>query len=292
MMQRALAFVALVFALPLHAQDFATSFDAEEVAPGIYMLTGADGKFGGGNISVLIGDEHIVLIDDAMVPTAQPILDAVKKLAGRVPDFVINTHVHGDHVGGNALMQENGSYVVAHDNIRKRLEADSTEAGGDDGLPIITFSDSVTFHVNGHELFVFHVNSAHTDGDGAIQFRDMNVIHAGDIWFDHLFPFIDLDSGGSVDGYIAAQKKVIAMADDQTRIIAGHGPVGGKTDLERDLRVLEDSRARVKALVDQGKTVEQVLAENPLSVYHDDYNWSFITTEKMTRTLYRDLTSE
>jgi len=292
MMQRPLALVALAFALPLHAQDFATSFDTELVAPGIYMLTGADGKFGGGNISVLVGDEHIVLIDDAMVPTAQPILDAVKKVAGRVPDFVINTHVHGDHVGGNALMQENGSYVVAHDNIRKRLESDSKDAGGDDGLPIITFSESVTFHVNGHELFVFHVDSAHTDGDGAIQFRDMNVIHAGDIWFDHLFPFIDLDSGGSVDGYIAAQNQLIAMADDQTRIIAGHGPVGGKADLERDHDMLVDSRARVKALVDQGMTVEQVLAANPLAVYHDDYNWSFITTEIMTRTLYRDLTSE
>jgi len=292
MMQRPLAFVALVFALPLHAQDFATSFDAEQVAPGIYMLTGADGKFGGGNISVLVGDEHIVLIDDAMVPTAQPILDAVKKVAGRVPDFVIDTHVHGDHVGGNALMQENGSYVVAHDNIRKRLEADSKDAGGDDGLPIITFSESVTFHVNGHELFVFHVDSAHTDGDGVIQFRDMNVIHAGDIWFDHLFPFIDLDTGGSVDGYIAAQKQLIEMADDKTRIIAGHGPVGGKADLQRDHDMLLDSRARVKALVDQGMTVEQVLAANPLALYHDDYNWSFITTEIMTRTLYRDLTSE
>ena len=131
MTKRILAIACLGLALPVQAQDFATSFDATEVVPGIHMLTGADGKFGGGNISVLVGDEQVVLIDDAMVPTAQPVLDAVKKLAGRVPDFVINTHIHGDHVGGNALMQENGSYVVAHDNIRKRLAADSKDAGGD-----------------------------------------------------------------------------------------------------------------------------------------------------------------
>jgi cyclase len=292
MTKRILAIACLALAAPLQAQDFATSFDATEVAPGVYMLTGAEGKFGGGNMSVLVGDEQVVLIDDAMVPTAQPVLDAVNKLAGRAPDFVINTHIHGDHVGGNALMQENGSYVVAHDNIRKRLATDSKDAGGDGGLPIITFSESVTFHVNGHELYVFHVHHAHTDGDGVIHFRDHNVIHAGDILFNNLFPFIDLDTGGSVEGFINAQKKLIAMADDDTVFIAGHGELASKADVERNLAVLIDGRNLVKALVDQGMTEEEVLAANPLAKYHDDYNWSFITTERMTTTHYRDLTSE
>jgi cyclase len=292
MMKRFLAIACLALAAPLQAQDFATAFDATEVAPGIYMLTGADGKFGGGNMSVLVGDEQVVLIDDAMVPTAQPVLDAVMKLAGRVPHFVINTHIHGDHVGGNALLQENGSYVVAHDNIRRRLEADSKDAGGDGGLPIITFSDSVTFHVNGQEVYVFHVHHAHTDGDGVIHFRDRNVIHAGDILFNNLFPFIDLDNGGSVEGFIAAQEKLIAMADDATVFIAGHGELASKADVERNLAVLVDGRKRVKALVDQGMAEADVLAANPLADYHDDYNWSFITTERMTKTHYRDLTTE
>jgi cyclase len=291
-MKRFLAIACLALAAPLQAQDFASAFDATEVAPGIYMLTGADGKFGGGNMSVLVGDEQVVLIDDAMVPTAQPVLDAVMKLAGRVPHFVINTHIHGDHVGGNALLQENGSYVVAHDNIRRRLEADSKDAGGDGGLPIITFSDSVTFHVNGQEVYVFHVHHAHTDGDGVIHFRDRNVIHAGDILFNNLFPFIDLDNGGSVEGFIAAQEKLIAMADDATVFIAGHGELASKADVERNLAVLVDGRKRVKALVDQGMTEADVLAANPLADYHDDYNWSFITTERMTKTHYRDLTTE
>ena len=292
MTNRILAIACLGLALPVQAQDFATSFDATEVVPGIHMLTGTDGKFGGGNISVLVGDEQVVLIDDAMVPTAQPVLDAVKKLAGRVPDFVINTHIHGDHVGSNALMQENGSYVVAHDNIRKRLAADSKDAGGDGGLPIITFSESVTFHVNGHELYVFHVHNAHTDGDGVIHFRDQNVIHAGDVLFNNLFPYIDLDNGGSVEGFIKAQEKLVAMADDETIFIAGHGESGSKADVEKNLAVLKDGRKLVKALVDQGMTEEEVLAANPLAKYHDDYNWSFITTERMTQTHYRDLTSE
>lgn len=292
MKKPALGLAVCLLAIPVFAQDYAESFDSTEVVPGIYMLVGSDGKFGGGNISLLVGDEQVVLIDDAMVPTAQPVLDAVKQVAGRGPDFVINTHVHGDHVGGNALLQDDGSYVVAHDNIRKRLLAKSDDAGGDGGLPIITFSESVTFHVNGHEAYVFHVHHAHTDGDGVIHFRDDNVIHAGDIMFHKLFPYIDLDNGGSVDGFIEAQKQLIAMADDDTIIIPGHGPLASKADLEQDLAVLIDSKKRVKALVDTGKSQEQVLAENPLADYHDQYNWSFITTEKMTSTLYRALTSD
>ena len=292
MLKRPLAFVCLFAAASAGAQDFATSFDATEAAPGIYLLTGAEGKFGGGNISLMVGDEHVVLIDDAMVPTAQPVLDAVMKLAGRAPDFVINTHIHGDHVGGNALMQENGSYVLAHDNIRKRLVEDSESAGGDGGLPVMTFSKSVTLHVNGHEMYVFHVHRAHTDGDGAIHVRDMNVIIAGDLMFNYLFPFIDLDTGGDVEGYIAAQKKLIDMADNDTVIIPGHGPVGNRADLEANLAVLVDGRKRVKELIDQGMSEDEIVTANPLADYHDKYDWSFITTERMTRTHYRDLTSE
>lgn len=292
MTRRTPLLLVLLIASTAHAQDFATSFDSTEVVPGLYMLTGAEGKFGGGNIGLLAGNEHVVLIDDGMVPTAPAILEAVRQQAGRSPDFVINTHVHGDHVGGNALFSEQGSYVVAHDNIYKRLVVDSTDAGGEDGLPVITFADAVTFHVNGTDVRVFHVASAHTDGDGVVHFSDLNVIQAGDIMFHGIFPFIDLDSGGSVDGYVAAQRKLIEMADDETIIVPGHGPLASRADLEADLAVLIDSHDRVKALVDRGLSEDEVLAENPLSVYHDDYNWGFITTERMTSTLYRALTSE
>ena len=282
----------LLVATSAYTQESAISFKATEVSPGIYVLEGVEG-FGGGSVSVLIGDEHVVLIDDVMVPTAPALLAEVNRLAGRPVDFVINTHVHGDHVGGNALMSEGGSVVVAHDNIRKRLLPDPTDAGGEGGLPTVTFSDAVTFHVNGHEAFVYHPHAAHTDGDAIIHFRNANVIHAGDVHFSYVFPFIDLDNGGSVDGYIAAQRHILTLADDATVIIAGHGKlVSTKADLQAAVDMLVDAEARVRELVDQGMSQEEVLATNPLASYHDDWNWSFITTERMTTTLYRSSTSD
>lgn len=273
------------------AQDFATSFKATVVTDGIYMLDGEDG-FGGGNVGLLVGDEFVVLIDDAMVPTAPALLAAALDLAGRPIDFVINTHVHRDHVGGNELMAKGGAIVVAHDNIRKRMQGDPDLATGPGALPVLTFSDAVTFHVNGNEAEVFHIETAHTDGDAAIHFRNVNVLFAGDVMFNGLFPYIDLDNGGTVAGYIAGQKKLLAMTDDDTTIVPGHGPLAKKVDLERNLAVLIDSQARVKALVDKGMSEEDIVVANPLALYHDDYNWSFITTERMTRTLIRSLTSE
>ncbi len=273
------------------AQQFATSFKSIEVSPGIYVLDGVDG-FGGGNVELLVGDDYVVLIDDALTPTAPTLLEAVTKLAGRPVDFVINTHVHGDHVGGNEFVADLGAIIVAHDNSRKRMIPDPQLNTGPGALPVLTFSDEVTFHLNGHEVFVFHIENAHTDGDAAILFRDVNVIAAGDIMFNDLFPFIDLDNGGSVAGFIAGQQKLLAMANDETIIIPGHGQVGNKADLKKNLAVLIDSQTRVKVLVDEGMNEEEIVAANPLALYHDDYNWRFITTERMTRTLIRSLTGK
>jgi glyoxylase-like metal-dependent hydrolase (beta-lactamase superfamily II) len=271
------------------AQDAPLRFKSTEVVPGIYMLEG-DGGFAGGNIGLLVGDERIVLVDDGLARLAPVLIDAATEVAGRAIDFVINTHVHGDHVGGNAALSAAGATIVAHDNIRSRLIADAEF--GSEALPIMTFSDAVTFHVNDLEAFVFHIEAAHTDGDAVIHYRNVNVIQTGDIMFNHLFPFIDLDNGGTVGGYIAGQQRILAMADDETIIIPGHGPIASKAELERDLDVLIDCNARIKALVDQGKSESEVLAANPLAVYHEGWNWSFITTERMTHTLFRDLTSK
>ena len=290
-MKNLLTALLLIAASTSYAQDFATSFRSIEVVPGIYMLDGADG-FGGGNMGLLVGEDYIAMIDDGLAPLAPTLLAFVTETAGRPINFMINTHVHGDHAGGNAHFAENGTVVFAHDNIRKRLVADSSSAGGDGGLPVVTFGDGVTFHLNGIEARVFHIPQAHTDGDAAIFFPGVNVIHTGDLLFNGIFPYIDLDSGGTVAGYIAGQQKLISLADDDTKIIPGHGPLATKADLQRNLLVLTDSQARVKLLVDQGRTIEEILEANPLSVYHEDYNWSFITTERMTRMLYRALTTE
>ena len=284
--------VALLAASTLHAQNDEISFQATELAPGLHMLQGVGG-FAGGNLGLLVGDDGVVLIDDSMPPLSDKVLGAIAELTDQPVDFLINTHVHGDHVGNNATFAQAGATIVAHDRLRERL---LTEGMGNtpgpppaDALPVVTFSDSVTFHLNGRSAYVFHVAAAHTDGDAVIHFRGDNVIHAGDVLFNRLFPFIDLDSGGTVDGFIAAQKRILALTDGETKIIAGHGELAGREDLAAAIAMLEDAQSRVRALVDAGKSDDEIVAENPLADYHDVWNWGFITTERMTRTLLRDL---
>lgn len=270
------------------------SFEATELASGLYVLEGVGG-FAGGNVGLLTGEDGVVLIDDGLPPLTDELLEAIGELSDDPIEFLINTHVHGDHIGGNETIAQAGATIVAHDNLRSRLKADGIRMPGgsvpapEDALPTVTFSDSVTFHLNGRNAFVFHVEKAHTDGDAVIHFRDDNVIHAGDVLFNGLYPFIDMDSGGTVDGFIAAQKRIWALADEETKIIAGHGPVAGKKELAAAIAMLEDSYARVGAMVEAGKSDEEILAANPLADYHDDWNWAFITTERMTQTLIRAL---
>jgi glyoxylase-like metal-dependent hydrolase (beta-lactamase superfamily II) len=280
--------LAVLASITATAQQLATTVKSIEVVPGIYMLQGADGF--SSNMGLLVGDDHVLLIDDGMAPITASLMAKVQELAGRPADFLVNTHAHGDHVGSNATLAENGTIVFAHDNLRKRLVGKPEAAGGPAGLPVVTFADAVTFHVNGHEAHVFHVATAHTDGDAVIHFPDMNVIDAGDLFFNYMFPFIDIDSGGSVAGYKAGQQRLIDMANDDTKIIPGHGPLASKADLQNALDMLVDAEARVKKLVDTWMSLEEVLAENPIADYHDQWNWSFITTEVMTTTLYRSLT--
>lgn len=288
--------VALV-PMSVLAQEPEISFKSTELAPGLHMLEGVGG-FAGGNLGVLIGDDGVVLIDDGLPPLTDKLLAAIGKLTEQPIEFLINTHVHGDHIGGNEALAQAGATIVAHDRLRQRLLAEGmTTADGEvpapeDALPVITFSDSVTFHLNGRSAYVFHVEHAHTDGDAVIHFRDDNVIHTGDVMFNGLFPFIDLDSGGSVQGFLAAQKRILALADDDTKIIPGHGELADRADLTAAIAMLENAVDRVRALVESGMGEEEMLAENPLADYHDEWNWGFITTERMTKTLIRDLNGE
>lgn len=290
-MTRLLLTIAALFTCGLaQAQNVPTAFKSTEVVPGIYMLEG-DGGFAGGNITLLVGDDRVVLIDDGLEPLAPALIEAASDLAGRAIDFVINTHIHLDHTGGNAALSGAGATVFAHDNIRSRMLEDIDAYGGPDTLPFITFSDSVTFHINGQEAFIFHVARAHTDGDAVIHFPDSNVIHAGDIMFNGLFPFIDLDNGGSYEGFLNGQREMLALADDDTIIIPGHGQLARKADLQAAIDMLADAGARVKKMVDAGKEADEIVAANPLALYHDVWNWRFITTERMTRSLVRSLSS-
>lgn len=275
------------------AEDDGISFKSTDLGSGLFMLEG-EGGFTGGNLAISMGEDGVVLIDDGVAPLASRMLKAVTDVTGRPVDFVINTHVHGDHVGGNAALHEAGATIIAHENIRRRLIEDDTQSADgsapapDELLPEITFSRSMTFHLNGHEAFVFHVERAHTDGDAVIYFRGADVFHAGDIFFNGMFPFIDLASGGTVAGYLDAQDDILSLAGPESRIIAGHGPLAAKSDLQAARAMLADARDRVKALVDAGKSEDEIVDENPLEVY-DDWSWNFITTELMIRTIVRDL---
>ncbi|TQV89296.1 MBL fold metallo-hydrolase [Aliikangiella coralliicola] len=267
-------------------------FSTTEVSPGLYMLAGVGG-FTGGNIGLSVGEDGVVMIDDSMPPLLDKMKKSIKSVTDKPVDFLINTHVHGDHTGNNENMGKEGTRIVAHENLRQHLltKGIRTQKGNEKApkaaLPVITFSHSMSFHLNGEDAKIFHVAHAHTDGDAVIHFKNANVIHMGDTFFNGMFPFIDLDSGGSVDGFIKAQKKVYKLSNDDTKIIPGHGPLANKKDLKMAIEMLVDVRKIITKLVKQGKSEAEVVKLNPLAKYDAKWTWGFISTERMTKQIYR-----
>ncbi|UTF60053.1 MBL fold metallo-hydrolase [Gilvimarinus sp. DA14] len=274
-----------IVAASANAQDD-VSFKTNEIAKGLYVISGVGG-FAGGNILVSTGEDGTVMIDDSIPPLLGKLRQTVEKIADSDIEFLINTHLHGDHTGNNLSFAKTGTHIIGHENVRKRMAAD--EEKDPQALPVLTFSEEVSFYLNHQQAQVIHVARAHTDGDAIIYFPEANVLHTGDVLFNGMFPFIDLDNGGSVQGYLDAQMKVLELADEQTIIVPGHGPLARKADVLSAHEMLIDARKRVAAMIMDGKKEEQIVAANPLEVYHDDWNWDFITTEKMTRQLHRDL---
>lgn len=273
-------------------QDFsAIEIKTTKVAEGLFMLEGS-----GGNIGLSAGADGAFVIDDEYAPLSAKIMAAIKAQTKEPVAFLVNTHFHGDHTGGNEAFGAAGAYIVAHENVRKRLKEGVMRAGGrappapEAALPVVTFSDHVTFYWNGQEIAVSHLASAHTDGDAVVFFGTANVLHAGDIFFNGRYPFIDLDGGGALDGYIAAQEALAAMADDKTQIIPGHGPLARKADLLRSTDMLKQVRSRVQALIDKGLDEEGAVKAAPLADLDGTWAWQFIDGETMTRTAYRSLT--
>lgn len=262
------------------------------VAEGVWMLEGA-----GGNIGVTAGPDGVVLVDDQFAPLTDKILAAVKKISTQPLRFVVNTHWHFDHTGGNENMGEAGAVIVAHDNVRKRMETGQViEALGreippaaEGALPVITFSRTVTFHLNGDTLVVQHLPPAHTDGDSVIYFQNANVVHMGDLLFNGTYPFVDLSSGGSVQGMLHAVEHVLDHTDEDTRFIPGHGPLAEREDVTGYRDMLEACLDAVGPLVEQGKSLEEVQEADPLAELNDTWGGGFINGEQFTAIVYQSL---
>ena len=294
-MKQLLAIAAFALAaLPAPAQqDFSkVEIKATKLTGTTYMLTGA-----GGNIGLSAGEDAVFVIDDQFAPLTPRILAAIAAITPKPVKFVLNTHWHFDHTGGNENLGKAGAIIVAHHKVRKRMSTDQviefinmkTRPEPKEALPVLTFSADMTFHINGEEVRAIHMPNAHTDGDSVVHFTGSDVVHMGDIYFNGFYPFIDAESGGSADGVVAACDKVLAFVTDKTRIIPGHGPLSNAAELKAYRDVVATVSSRVKALVAQGRTLEEIKAAGVSKEFDEKWGKGFIKSERFAEMLARPL---
>lgn len=290
----ALALLVPCFAAVAAAQDkpdpSKVSFKVTKVAGQVYVIEDATPEFSGGNIGVSVGPDGIVLVDDKFAALAPKIEAALKTISDKPVRFIINTHFHGDHTDGNAAFGSK-STVIAHDNTRKRMAA----GGGKDdppapaaALPIITFDEKLSVHLNGEDIRAVHFPTGHTDTDVVIFFTKSNVVHLGDEFFNGMYPFIDARSGGSVKGLIGNLKKLLPMIPAGAKIIPGHGPIATTKELRTYLTMLEQTTSFVEAGIKAGKTLDQLKQDKSLAKF-DAWSKGFFKTDQFIEQLYNDL---
>lgn len=272
----------------LHAFDD-VKVTSTEVAKNIHMLMGK-----GGNVGVFVGKDGTFVIDDQFAPLTEKLMAAIKDVGGDAPKFLLNTHFHGDHSGGNENFGKKGAMIISHLNVRERLKHGSEikEFGmilppaSAEALPIITYKDQMHFHINGEDVVVTHVPNAHTDGDSFIHFKNANVIHAGDIFFNGFYPFIDPTHGGTVKGVISAADKILQLSNDKTKIIPGHGPLANKADLDTYKKMLEVAYSNLLKLKEEGLNAEQAKAKKPLAEFDKEWSDGMFTSERWIEIIY------
>ena len=270
------------------AQD-TVNITTTSVADNIYMLKGK-----GGNIGLFVGDDGSFIVDDQFAPLTGKILEAIKAVGGDMPKYLINTHFHGDHTGGNENLGNNGTLIVSHDNVRQRLKEGSfikafgmkSEPANKAALPAMTFSETMHFHINGDSVNAIHVPNAHTDGDSIIHFKKANVVHAGDVFFNGFYPFIDADHGGSLKGTIKATDAILAITDVSSKIIPGHGPLANKAQLQAYRDMLQTAYTRLVTLKNQGVSAEDAIAKKPLADLEAKWGNGIFTGDKWIGIVY------
>ena len=267
-------------------QDFSkVEIKATKVSGSVYMLEGA-----GGNIGVSVGADGILIVDDQFAPLADKIKAALHALGEGKLKFILNTHYHGDHTGGNAVFGPEAP-IIAQTNVRKRLQQPATgqRPAPKEALPVITFDQSVSVHFNGEEIRVLHFPHGHTDGDAIIFFTSSNVVHMGDDFFNGMFPFVDIDSGGDVAGYVKNVGEVLAKLPAGARIIPGHGPLATADDLKKFHDMLVATTGIVQQKIKAGKTLDQIKSEG-LPAEWKSWSWQFVSTDRWVETIYRSFT--
>jgi glyoxylase-like metal-dependent hydrolase (beta-lactamase superfamily II) len=287
---------ALLVSMSAVAQDqdlSAAQFRTEQISNGLFALISDVA----GNIALSTGPDGSVLVDTQYAPLNEKLRAAVRAAGGTDVKYVINTHWHFDHTGGNEPLGKAGAVIIAHDNVLTRMSTEQFLAAMNRreppapaaARPVVTFPQRATFHLNGHVVNVIHVENAHTDGDSIVHFTDANVIHTGDTYMKDVYPFIDVSSNGSIDGFIASSEAVLARSDANTKIIPGHGAVANKADLQRFHDMLVKVRGNIKTLIDQGKTEDEVFAAKPTQEFDAAWGQGFMNPEQFTRFAYQSL---
>ena len=293
MLSRIFKLLAIVTSLSftvteLQAQDD-VKITALPVTDNIFMLTGQ-----GGNIGLFLGKDGSFIVDDQFAPLTEKIIAAIKSVGGDTPRFLLNTHFHGDHTGGNENLGKAGTLIVSHDNVRERLVNGSvikefdmkSPPANKIALPLLTYSDDMHFHINNDSVQAIHVANAHTDGDSIIHFKKANVVHAGDIFFNGFYPFIDAAHGGSLKGTIAAVDVMLGITDASSKIIPGHGPLGDRAQLQAYRDMLATAYTRLLKLKNEGVSVEDAIAGEPLKDLEEQWGGGIFTAEKWIKITY------
>ncbi len=290
----ALALFMATFAI---AQNEEVTIKVDTLSQNVYMLTGQ-----GGNIGIYVGQDYVFMIDDQFARLSDKLKTAITGLTDKPIAFLFNTHMHGDHSGGNANFNSETVVLVAQDNVRDRIKSNQEkklEKGEITAeylskmLPEVTFSEDITFYDGEETIMGFHVHNAHTDGDAMVYFSQNNVLHMGDTYFAGRYPYMDLKSGGSINGYIAAHKKALMVINDDTKIIPGHGRPSTKKELESYVAMLEEIKNNIQVLIDEGKSLEAVKADATTSSKYDaSHGNGFINPERLRETIYTSLTEK
>lgn len=270
----------------------AIEIKVNEVTDNISYLVGS-----GGNIGVIHGEEGVLIIDDQFAPLSEKIKESIQSLSDKEIKYVVNTHYHGDHSGGNENFKNDGAIIVAQDKVRERLSTSFTNeifgrempAKAETFWPTITFSKDMTFHFNGEEIQFVHSPSAHTDGDAIVHFKTSNVIHAGDCFVRYGYPYIDVSAGGSIDGMIEAQRTLLKIADADTKIIPGHGALASTKEVQALLDMLLETRKIVAEAKDAGESLGALVDRKPFAAFHEDWSGSFIDSDLFVKLIYESL---